>query len=225
MFKSYLPRAFQYYALLLILFLFIIASYKILSITVLFFLFLNFSYRKKIFNVEDYIDTRGFEESVLCPISGYVSKLYSPLVGPYSKKSVCIEISSSLHFETGLFLPTKSEVQEFILDTKDGIINLGYLDYNYLKQNLINCLSIVFNDKHKNKIVLEFPRRMFLPWPKIWMMPGDRGKVGANIGHLPFGGKVYLYLPINYEILVTKGDKVTATSTMIAALAQGLEQI
>ncbi len=223
MFKSYLPRAFQYYGLIFIVVLFLITAYKLLLVFLILFLFLNFVYRKRVFNIEEYFDNRDFKESILCPISGYVSKLYSPLFGRYSQRSVCVEITSNLNFETGLFLPTKSEVKQFVLDTTEGIFNLGYLDYNSLKENFIKSLSVVFSDKYKNEIILEFPRRIFLPWPRMWMMPGDRGRIGVNIGHLPFGGKVSLYLPKNYEILVTTGDKVKAASTLIAVIRQESE--
>lgn len=220
MIRSYLPRAFQIYSILFLIFLFLVNWKWFCFFYFFIYLFLNYAYRRKVFNEEDYIDTREFKGGVLCPISGVITKLYSSLDDAYHKSRACLEIKSGLRFETGLYLPTQSEVKEFIVRSKDGHKNLGYLDYHSLKQDKIISIAVVFREENGNEIILEFPKRLFFPWPRIWMMPGDRGKIGVNIGHLPFGGKVLLYLPKNYEILTTKGNKVKAKSTLIAAQRQ-----
>ncbi len=47
---------------------------------------------------------------------------------------------------------------------------------------------------------------------------GDRLKKGDRYGFIRFGSRVDVYLPLTAEPLVTMGDKVSATSTVIAKL-------
>ena len=47
---------------------------------------------------------------------------------------------------------------------------------------------------------------------------GDRVKKGERYGFIRFGSRVDVYLPLNAEPLVTVGEKVSATTTLLAIL-------
>lgn len=47
---------------------------------------------------------------------------------------------------------------------------------------------------------------------------GDRVKKGERYGFIRFGSRVDVYLPLNAEPLVVVGDKVSATTTLLAIL-------
>ena len=47
---------------------------------------------------------------------------------------------------------------------------------------------------------------------------GDKVKKGERYGFIRFGSRVDVYLPINAEPLVTVGEKVSATTTLLAIL-------
>lgn len=52
-----------------------------------------------------------------------------------------------------------------------------------------------------------------------WLEPGDRVQRGRRFGLIRFGSRVDLYLPMETEIKVTVGQKVTAGETIIGHLA------
>ena len=47
---------------------------------------------------------------------------------------------------------------------------------------------------------------------------GDQVKKGERYGFIRFGSRVDVYLPLTAEPLVTVGDRVSATSTILATL-------
>lgn len=51
-----------------------------------------------------------------------------------------------------------------------------------------------------------------------WLEPGDEIKRGSRIGIIRFGSRVDLYLPIETEVLVKKGDKVRAGESVLGYL-------
>jgi len=53
-----------------------------------------------------------------------------------------------------------------------------------------------------------------------YVKPGDRLKRGQRYGFIRFGSRVDVYLPTNAKPKVAVGDKVKATSTVIAELAR-----
>src|SRR6267143_1737000 len=53
-----------------------------------------------------------------------------------------------------------------------------------------------------------------------WAQIGDDLKKGERFGMIRFGSRTELYLPLDAEVLVKKGDHVSGGSTVIARLAQ-----
>lgn len=56
--------------------------------------------------------------------------------------------------------------------------------------------------------------RRIICWPEL----GDVVQAGQQIGHLPLGGMVEMYLPATSQILVRPGQRVRAGETILAAL-------
>jgi len=51
-----------------------------------------------------------------------------------------------------------------------------------------------------------------------WLEPGDTAVKGRRFGLIRFGSRVDLYLPVETELLVSKGQKVRAGETLIGRL-------
>jgi phosphatidylserine decarboxylase len=51
------------------------------------------------------------------------------------------------------------------------------------------------------------------------VQPGDKLSRGQRYGFIRFGSRVDLYLPTDSQIKVTIGEKVFATSTLVAELS------
>ncbi|MCK7582621.1 MAG: phosphatidylserine decarboxylase [Chromatiales bacterium] len=52
-----------------------------------------------------------------------------------------------------------------------------------------------------------------------YVQPGDKLSRGQRYGFIRFGSRVDLYLPTDSQIKVTIGEKVFATSTLVAELS------
>jgi phosphatidylserine decarboxylase len=52
-----------------------------------------------------------------------------------------------------------------------------------------------------------------------YIKEGDALTKGQRYGFIRFGSRVDVYLPLDARVLVAPGDKVAATSTIIATLA------
>ena len=59
--------------------------------------------------------------------------------------------------------------------------------------------------------------RRIVAWAEI----GDELKKGERFGMIRFGSRTELYLPLNADVLVKRGDHVLGGSTIIARLAEG----
>lgn len=118
------------------------------------------------------------------------------------------------HAEYGIYLPFTSEVRdllpirgrEFFRFSKDR--NIKFSDRAGVFLSLEN--------QKGDEIGLQLLKCPTGLWPEIKVMPGDRGKRQANVGLLPFGGTLALYIPDKYEILVQEGQEVVAGESLIA---------
>ncbi len=52
--------------------------------------------------------------------------------------------------------------------------------------------------------------------PQLFVLAGDTGFRGGNVGFIPWGGELILYLPKKYEILVREHDVLEAGVTLLA---------
>jgi len=77
-----------------------------------------------------------------------------------------------------------------------------------------NC-RIVFKDYDFSFTEICFKKNIFGFFPKLFIIPGDRGKRGISMGYFPFGGTVLLYLSEKYEIIVNAGDYVSIGAPLV----------
>lgn len=56
--------------------------------------------------------------------------------------------------------------------------------------------------------------------PHLFILAGDTGLRGGNVGFIPWGGELILYLPKKYEILVHEHDVLEAGITLLAKKAE-----
>ncbi len=114
--------------------------------------------------------------------------------------------------EYGIYLPFSSEI-------KDLVSAKGREHFRYSKEKVLldrAGLLISLKDLKGDEIGLQLIKCPMGLWPEIKVMPGDRGKRQANIGLLPFGGTLVLYIPNKYEILIQVGQELMAGESLIA---------
>lgn len=114
--------------------------------------------------------------------------------------------------EYGIYLPFSSEVIDLVSEK-------GREHFRYSKENVFlgkAGLLVSLKDSKGDEIGLQLIKCPAGLWPEIKVMPGDRGKRQANIGLLPFGGTLVLYIPNKYEILIQVGQELMAGESLIA---------
>lgn len=148
-------------------------------------------------------------EIILSPINGKVIAINEGSLG----KRIKIAMEYKRNF--GLYLPYSGEI------TKVDIVN-GKKSWRSSKQDgfedTFAKTRIEFKNKMGNKIILDLIGSHFGAQAKIWLKIGDKGRASANFGYVPFGTSLILTLPEQSNTLVTVGDKVIASSTIIAGL-------
>jgi hypothetical protein len=114
--------------------------------------------------------------------------------------------------EFGIYLPFTSEVIDLVTEK-------GREHFRYSKETTLlgrAGLLVSLKDLKGDEIGLQLVKCPMGLWPEIKVMPGDRGKRQANIGLLPFGGTLVLYIPNKYEILIQVGQELMAGESLIA---------
>ncbi|MBT3584337.1 MAG: hypothetical protein HN509_05505 [Halobacteriovoraceae bacterium] len=154
------------------------------------------------------------------PVNGRVAEIRNSCKHKtFGEELTLIKIIIPPWKEMGVYLPFSSEVRDLVVEN-------GKPYFRWSKQNVIEesvatpGLSICLASPEGEQIGLHIMRCVFGGWPEIAVMPGDRGKRQVNIGHIPFGGTLLLYLPPNYEILISEGDDVLAGETLVAGLKE-----
>ncbi len=123
-----------------------------------------------------------------------------------------------------LVLPSKQEYGLY-LPMQGEIINIerhkSQRGWRFTK-NFKNILKkgTVFSMKSGNNVTWEF--QLIPCWfglkPILYVLNGDSGKSGANLGFFPFGGSVVVYLPNECKVMVKAGDLVRPHETVLATL-------
>lgn len=152
---------------------------------------------------------------VYSPSSGKVIKINSleshSLFGNDLNK---VQIRVPWHKDYGIYLPYTSEVKD--LRTITGKDFFRYSKWATLDLKSKSGVLIALKNQKGDEIGLQLVKCVAGLWPEIKVMPGDRGKRQANIGLLPLGGTLILYIPKKYEILVHEGQEVVAGESLIA---------
>ncbi len=126
-----------------------------------------------------------------------------------------VQIIIPYFMDMGIFLPSNAEVSEFKQEGKNPVWRYSHLsDLNSDNWRLHLGLKITDN----NFIDLYFYKCKFALTPEIWILPGDKGSLGANIGLMPLGGMLVIYLPSNWNCLIKKDDQLLAGQSYLAKL-------
>jgi hypothetical protein len=187
--------------------------FLICSLFIFFYLFLfrrfSPSYR------EDFVLKDGIFYS---PVNGRVSYIRNNVSRNGSSELFHeIGIVSSWWKEGGMYLPIRSEVIN--LSFFEGKSIFRYFGKAYEKaREETNRLSIEFRCTNGDTYHLDSLKCPAGLWPKVRVVPGDRGKAQVNFGFFGLGGTTVLYLPQNYEILVKDGLEAVAGQTIMASL-------
>jgi hypothetical protein len=172
-------------------------------------------------STSSYQEETAFKKGVIfSPVNGRILGI-SKNIKLDGQEELLTEVSMIIHpwNETGIYLPTSSEIQDYFLSGNKGLFR--YLKKNSLSRHQLelNKLSLTLCSIDADLIRMDFLRCIMGSLPEIFVMPGDRGKQQANIGHFPLGGTVLLYLPDKYEILINEKDQIAAGETLIAGVS------
>ncbi len=89
----------------------------------------------------------------------------------------CIEFNYNWCNGYGIYFPRALEVYDIVKNENEVFINLKTDD--------------------DESMVIHFKKNIFGFLPKLWIYPGDRGKLGAGMGYFPFGGNLFFIYQIN----------------------------
>lgn len=140
---------------------------------------------------------------VISPVTGKV-------IGIDEKDSMrIIKLKVSMFRNFGLYFPFSSVVEELKHIGKNKI-NLFFSDKT---DDESSRYEIVFSNKLGNELKLNVFDSFFFPEAHIWPTIGDKGRVSANFGFVPFGGIIEVITTKDADQLVSTGDKVLAGGT------------
>jgi hypothetical protein len=164
--------------------------------------------------------TGGNEGLVFSPCNGYVAAI-KPGVhhALFGDNLLEIKLEIPLFEEMGLYLPQSVDVQEFVIKKAKKFFQMSLLqDLSSInqKKEILESVLLTYKNPAGEKIGLQVLNNIFSFWPEVCVMPGDKGRRNANIGYVPFGGHVFLYLPSSYHAQVHVGDQVDVFESILA---------
>ncbi len=128
----------------------------------------------------------------VAPVTGKVVSI------DFKSEKVIYEIEMNSFTNFGLYLPCSAKVE-------------------CIEKNGKNILIEFINKLNKTtRIIIKDSK--FFTRPHIWPKVGDKGRVSANFGFVPFGGIVKVELDKDINQLVTVGDRVFAGSSPLAGI-------
>lgn len=214
---SYLKKTSHLIFILLIISSIYFSFLSVLSAVSAIYLLFLIIYRHRKISIKNSREFHG--EDITSPVNGKVSTIRQiVLLNGVNQYEILINITFGS--EMGIYSPLTSE-----------LIHLNRFHGKSLWRETISefsDISLFQRDdlKFKNSvgsfIGLVFVKSKFGGVPLIRLLQGDRVKARVNIGHLPFGGSLLLYLPADYKIVVEEGASLNAANTLIAQLKDTL---
>ena len=202
---------------ILILFLIIIHLFfggRYFSVALLFVGALFLAHRKNAPFYQDFL--RLGQETFLAPAQGKVIAVYETFFPELDNTYKTIAIQVPWWAEYGVYFPLGAEVKEsknFRFKIPENNMKLFP---EVVGDETFGCLMTMLN-REVGEFHLFVARSGFLRRPRLYVRAGDRGRMGANLGFLPFGGIVWLFLtPKGNEIFVRPGDLIDPLGTFIA---------
>lgn len=203
---------------LLFISLFIIwlfSIYLILVPLLAFYFLMRWLFRRKSFSHFDDINIK--QELVISPVNGTVVEVKEnvshKLFGQNLKE---VRLIIPWHHEYGIYLPETSEIEDVKVEKGPALFRLTNEKISEQLDRVLPGVCVTMKNLFEDKLHMQFVKCTTGYWPELKVMPGDRGRASANIGYFPFGGTVLLYLPMNYEIMVSEQQVVQAGESPIA---------
>ncbi len=216
-FKSYIPSRYNTFFFILAVLIWKLFELKYLFVFAALYAFVYFTLRRDQNHFRD--DPTITKGVVYAPGNGVVVHIEEKVNHSfYGEDVIEIQIKIPWWKEMGVFLPVSSEVADFRVFKGKSFFRLGvYAE----KAGIANYTGIgMILDTKESLIGMSVIKCPLGLWPEIGIMPGDRGSRRANVGFLPFGGTLLLYLPKKYEILVKKNDVIQAGESILAVLPE-----
>ena len=165
----------------------------------------------------------GKQEAIYSPVNGYITSVKKKIDHAFFGKDLAeIRIVIPWWQEFGVRLPFSSKVIDLKMNQGKSLYRFSKHDLPSQEIQIVPSLMILFNNSLGNSqgifLGMQLIKCPLGMWPQIRIFPGDRGKNQSHIGYFPFGGTVLLYLPSNYEILVSNEVRASTGVTILAEL-------
>ena len=156
------------------------------------------------------------QETFLAPAQGKIIAIYETFFPELDNTYKTIVIKVPWWAEYGVYFPLGAEVKEsknFRFKVPENKLKLFP---EVVGDETFGCLMTMLN-REVGEFHLFVAHSGFLRRPRFYVRAGDRGRMGANLGFLPFGGIVWLFLaPKGNEIFVKPNDLIDPLGTFIA---------
>lgn len=161
------------------------------------------------------------EGIVYSPVNGKVAHINSENNHHrYGDNLTEIVIISSWWREHGVYFPFKAEVIDLIYEGAKGHFRYFSNSVFSKKEERKPSLSLGLRGVEGGSIGIDFYKCVSGFWPKLRVIPGDKGRAQVNMGFFGLGGTTVLYLPSNYEILVKEGLDLVAGQSIVARIQE-----
>ena len=159
------------------------------------------------------------EKAVYSPVNGHIISVKKKVDHAFFGKDLSeIRIVIPWWQEFGVRLPLFSEVIDLKINQGKSLYRFSKYGQLLQEVQIVPSLMILLKNSQGNSLGMQLIKCPLGMWPKTRVFPGDRGKNGSHIGYFPFGGTVLLYLPSNYEILISSGTRANSGLTVLAEL-------
>lgn len=151
------------------------------------------------------------------PVNGKVIKVNQgidhPTIGNNLQEVVIV---SNWVREQGIYFPVRSEIIDINYVPTKG--KFRYVIKNFFEkgQERLPSLSIILRSIDSTLYGMDFYKCPTGMWPKVRVIPGDRGKAQVNLGFFGLGGTTAMYVPGEYEVCVKEGLDLIAGQSIIA---------
>ena len=142
---------------------------------------------------------------IVSPVSGTVLDV------KLDKNEATYTIKSSCFRNFGIYFPLSGSVGQLAFSGGKSVKSL-----NTKRMNKQYCIEFINKQGHKAKVI--FSVNLIGFYNHIWIKLGDKGRVNANLGFVPFGGVFDVVLDVKSNPLVSVGDRVLAGSTPLVGL-------
>ncbi len=169
-----------------------------------------------------YKDDVGFKNDVFySPVSGILKKVRKNIDHPFFGKNLTeVHLVMMPWDEFGVYLPFTCEVKELRAHRGKRVFRLGAHLVKYLEASPDIGIDLICDGVNGTTIGMKLIQCYSGGWPEVALLPGDRGKRRSNIGYIPYGGSLILYLPPETQLLLEEGDKLIAGVSVFAGLTK-----